>query len=195
MPTDFAVYYLTQPFGIAMQFALLVVPAVILRVIAPIPFAKVGFRRVAFGQLAVAVVTFLLSALSAYSIGSTKVELGHIKSTELASWFAANSVYLFVLTYVFALAFASLVLVPFCVWLSCKSKASLANLLGLGIALSIGIAVLAVAFPSNEWGHENPFQLFLSTLSSLGIGVLVVCLAFGVGAHLPMRSALPHNAT
>lgn len=194
MPTDFAVYYLTQPFGLAMQFALLVVPAVLLRLVAPISFAKVGFRRVAFGQLAVAVATLLLSALSAYSIGSTKVELGHIKSTEFASWVAGNSVYLFVLTYVFALAFASLVLVPFCVWLSRKNKASLARLLGLGIALTVGLAVLAVVFPSNEWGREHPFQLFISTLSSLGVGVLVVCLAFGVGARLPMRSALPHNA-
>ena len=195
MPTDFAVYYLTQPFGLATQFALLVVPAALLRLVAPISFAKVGFRRVAFGQLAVAVATFLLSALSAYSIGSTKVELGHIKSTEFASWVAGNSVYLFVLAYVFALTFASLVLVPFCVWLSRKNKASLARLLGLGIALTVGLAVLAVVFPSNEWGREHPFQLFISTLSSLGVGVLAVCLAFGVGARLPMRSALPHNAT
>jgi len=195
MPTDFAVYYLTQPFGLAMQLALLVVPAVLLRLAAPNSFAKLGFRRVAFGQLAVAVATFLLSAVSAYSLGRTKVQLGHIESAEFTGWVASSSVYLFVLTYVFALAFASLVLVPFCVWLSRKNKASLARLLGLGGALAVGLAVLTVVFPSNEWGREHPFGLFISTLSSLGVGTLTVCLAFGIGARLPMRSAMPHNAT
>ena len=195
MPTDFAFYYLTQPLGLAMQIALLVVPAVLLRLAAPISFAKFGFRRVAFGQLAVTVATFLLSALSVYSLGRTKVQLGHIKSTELTSWVAVNSVYLFVPTYVFALAFASLVLLPFCVWLSRKNKADLPRLLGLGVALAVGFAVLTVIFPSNEWGREHPFGLFTSTLSSLGVGTLAICLAFGVGARLPMRSALPQNAT
>jgi hypothetical protein len=195
MPTDFAVYYLTRPFGLALQLALLVVPAVLLRLVAPVAFAKVGFRRVAFGHLAVAVATFLLSALSAYSIGSTKVELGHIKRPEFASWVTGNSVYLFVLTYIFALALASLVLVPLCVWLSRKNKASLARLLALGIALAICLATLTVLYPSNEWGREHPFQLFVSTCSSLGVGVLTVCLAFGVGAQLPMRNAPPCNAT
>jgi hypothetical protein len=195
MATDFAVYYLTQPFGLAMQLALLVVPAVLLRLVAPVSFFKLGFRRVAFGHLAVAVVTFLLSAISAYSIGRSKVHLGHIKSTELATWAAGNSVYLFVLSYVFALVFASFVLVPFCVWLSRKNKASLAALLGLGVSLTIGLAVLITAFPSNNWGREHPVALFMSTLSSLGVGILAVCLAFGVGARLPMRSAVTPNST
>jgi hypothetical protein len=195
MPTDFAVYYLTQPFGLAMQLALLVTPALLLRFVAPIPFAKLGFRRVAFGHLAVAITTFILSALSAYSIGSTKVELGHIKSAELATWVTGNSVYLFVLMYVFSLAFVSLVLVPFCVWLACKNKASLTRLLALGVALTAGLSVLTVVFPSNEWGHKHPFQLFVSIVSSLGVGISAVCLAFGIGARLPMRSSVLHNAT
>ena len=195
MATDFAVYYLIQPFGLAMQLALLVVPAVLLRLFAPASFLRLGFRRVAFGQLAVVIVTFVLSALSAYSLGLSKVELGHIKSTELTSWAAGNSVYLFVLSYVFALAFASLVLVPFCVWLARNNEASLLKLLGLGVALAVGLAVLTVVFPSNVWGQENPFGLFMSTLSSLGVGTVAVCLAFGIGAHLPMRSAVSHNAT
>jgi hypothetical protein len=195
MASDFAVYYLTQPFGLAMQFALLIVPAVLLRLVARDSFSKLGFRHVAFGQLAVAVVTFLLSAFSAYSIGRSKVDLGHIKSTELTTWVTGNSVYLFVLTYVFALAFTSLVLVPFCVWLSRNDKASLAMLLGLGVALTVGLAALTVAFPSNDWGRQHSVALFMSTLSSLGIGILAVCLAFGVGARLPMRSAPTHNAT
>jgi hypothetical protein len=195
MATDFAVYYLTQPFGLAMQLLLLVAPAVLLRLFVPNAFSRLGFRRITFGQLAVAVITFLLAACSAYSIGRSKVELGHIRSTELTEWVAGNSVYLFVLSYVFALAFTSLVLVPFCVWLSGKNKASLATLLAVGVALAIGFAALTVAFPSNEWGREHPLALFISTLSSLGVGTVAVSVAFGVGARLPMRSVSAHNAT
>lgn len=79
MAIDFAVYYLMQPLGLAVQLLLLTVPPVLLRLFAPNAFSKLGFRRIAWGQLSVAVVTLLLCAYSAYALGHSKADLGHIR--------------------------------------------------------------------------------------------------------------------
>ena len=195
MPTDFAVYYLTQPFGLMAQAGLLVVPLLILRFVVPNAFARLGVRRLFFGHLAVAVGVFALSAYAAISIGRSKLELGHIQQVEFYSWVAGNSVYLFVLAYVFALAFASLVLVPLSIWLFRSGRASVVTFAVLGIALAFCLGLLSVAFPGNEWGRTHPLELFASTLSSLGLGILVVCVAFAGGARLPFRTQRAHGTT
>jgi hypothetical protein len=195
MPTDFAAYYLTQPLGLMVQAGLFVLPLLVLRFVFPNAFARLGFRRLFFGHLAVAVGVFALSAYAAISIGRSKLELGHIQQSEFYSWVAGNSVYLFVLAYVLALAFASLVLVPLSIWLSRSGRASVVIFAALGIALALCLGLLSVAFPGNEWGRTHPLELFASTLSSFGFATLVVCVAFAVGASLPFRKQGANSAT
>lgn len=195
MPTDLAVYYLTQPFGLMAQVGLLAVPLLILRFVVPSAFARVGFRRLFFGHVAVAVGVFALSAYAAISIGRSKLALGHIQQAEFYRWAAGNSIYLFVLTYLFALAFASLILVPLTVWLFRSDRATVVTFAALGIALAFCSGLLSVAFPGNEWGRMHPLELFASTLSSYGLGILVVCVAFAGGARLPFRKQRARGAT
>jgi hypothetical protein len=186
MATDFAVYYLTQPLGLLVQLALLLGPLAVMRIACPKVFVSIGFRRLMFAQLAVAVVVFLLAAWSAYSIGSSKVEQGHIPRTELYSWVAANSVYLFVLGYIFALVFASFVLTPLCLWLVWHQKGSLLLFAAFGAGAALVLAALAIAFPGNEWGRTHKPELFASTLASTGFSTFLICIAFAYGAGLPL---------
>ena len=73
MPTDFAFYYLTRPLGICFQIALLVLPAFILRAVAPSSFQKIGFVRFAMGYGAVTLTTLGLAAFEAFTLGRAKV--------------------------------------------------------------------------------------------------------------------------
>ena len=187
MATDFAVYYLTQPLGLAVQLALLLGPVLAMRIAAPRAFASFGLRRLVVAHLAVATVVFLLSAWSAYSLGSSKVELGHIPRAELNSWVAGSSVYLFVLAYIFALVFASFVLMPLCLWLARSQRGSLAWFATFGAFVALGLGALSTAFPRNEWGQTHRLELFASTLASVGLGAFLVCLAFAYGVGLPLR--------
>lgn len=188
MAPDFAVYYLTQPSGLAFQMALVLIPLILLRIIAPVAFARIGFRRMAFGHAAVAVVTFALAFIEALSLGLSKVALGHVPASETASWIAGTSVYMFVLMYIFTLTFASLIVAPLTVWLFKRNAQSLLTLAAVGCVTAVLIASLAVAFPSNNWAESHPVQEFFAILSSsIGLGALLVPVAFGLGAQLPLR--------
>lgn len=192
MPTDFAVYYLTQPLGLIFQAGLIAIPLLFLRFSFPTAFALLGFRRLLLAHLSVAVGVFVLAAYSAFAIGRDKLALGHIQEAEFNKWVAGNSVYLFVLTYVVALVFASIVLVPLCVWLFRSRRASVVTFAAIGVAVALLLSLLAVVIPGNEWGRAHPYELFFSTLASVGLGVLVVCVCFAIGARLPLRAGTRH---
>lgn len=192
MPTDFVVYYLTQPLGIFFQAGLIVIPLFLLRFFFPGSFAPLGFRRLLFAHMAVAVGVFVLAAYSAFTLGRDKLSLGHVQDAEFNNWVAGNSVYLFVLFYVVALVFASLVLVPLCVWLFRFRRASVAAFAAVGVVVALLSSLVSVVMPGNEWGRSHPFELFLSTLASFGLGAIVVCLCFAVGARLPLRVGARH---
>jgi hypothetical protein len=66
MPTDFAVYYLTQPLGLIFQAGLIAIPLLFLRFSFPAAFAPLGYRRLLSAHLSVAVGVFVLAAYSAF---------------------------------------------------------------------------------------------------------------------------------
>jgi len=194
MAPDFAVYYLTRPSGIAFQLALILIPLLLLRVIAPTAFARVGFRRLGFGHAAVAILTFLLALIEASTLGSSKAPLGHVPTSEASSWILGTGLYMFVLMYILALAYASFVVAPATVWLFKRNSQSLLVLAKVGCAVAVLIASIAVVFPRNSWAKAHPVGEFLAALSSVGLGAVLVPIAFGLGAQIPLRRPVARNA-
>ncbi len=195
MPSDFAYYYLTRPLGICLQLALLLAPALLLRAAAPLAFRKVGFVRIAFGYAAVALATLGLAFFEAFTLGRSKVALGHIPADTLAGWVGNATVYLFVLMFIFTLLFTSLVVAPITVWFASRNRATLLAVVTVGIAVAVLVAVLSVVFPANDWANTHRAGEFFAILSSIGVGIVLVPLAFGLGARLPIRGLKGENAT
>lgn len=195
MPSDFAFYYLTQPLGILFQLALLVVPVLLLRAAAPTSFRKVGFRRIAQGYGGVALVTLCLAFFEAFTLGRSKVALGHIPADTFATWVSSSVLYLFVLMFIFTLLFTSFLVAPITIWFGSRNRATLPAIVMVGVVVAVLVAALSAAFPSNEWARAHPFGEFWQVLSSIGIGVILVPFGFGLGARLPVRQAVGENAT
>jgi len=195
MPSDFAYYYLTRPLGICLQLALLLAPALLLRAAAPVAFRKVGFVRIALGYATVALATLGLAFVEAFTLGRSKVALGHIPAATLAGWVGHSTVYLFVLMFVFTLLFTSLLVAPITVWLASRNRATLLAVVMVGIAVAVLVAAVSVVFPANEWASTHRVGEFFAILSSIGVGIVLVPLAFGLGARLPIRRPTGENAT
>lgn len=195
MPTDFAFYYLTQPLGVLFQMALLLVPVLLLRAVAPAAFRKVGFRRIALGFGGVALVTLCLAFFEAFTLGRSKVALGHIPADTFVGWVGNSTLYLFVLMFIFTLAFTSLLVAPITIWFASRNRATLPAVVMVGVVVAILVAALFAFFPANDWARAHPFGAFWEFLSSIGVGAIVVPFAFGVGARLPVRQAVGENAT
>ncbi len=195
MPSDFAFYYLTHPLGICLQLALLLVPVLLLRAVAPASFRMLGFRRITMGYATVALATFGLAFVEAFTLGRNKVALGHIPADTLVGWVSNSTLYLFVLIFIFTLLFTSLLVAPITIWFASRNRATLPALIVVGIVVAIFFAVLSVVFPVNDWARTHPIGAFFEMLSSIGVGVVIVPLAFGIGARLPLRQAMGENAT
>jgi hypothetical protein len=195
MPSDFAFYYLTRPFGICLQFALLFLPVLLLRAVAPVSFRKIGLLRFALGYAAVSLATVGLAFFKAFTLGRSKVALGHIPADSLVSWVGSSTIYLFVLIFIFTLVFTSLVVAPVTIWFASRNRATLPAVVAIGIAAAVLVAALAVLFPANEWASTHRAGEFFAILSSVGVGIVLVPLAFGLGAGLPIRRSTGENAT
>jgi hypothetical protein len=195
MPSDYAFYYLTQPGGIMFLVALLFGPIVLVRLVARTSYIQVGIRRLLLAHSAVLVATVVLATLEAISIGREKLAAGHVAQEAFVNWLASGVLYLAVLMYVFTLAFASFIVLPFYVWCVSRSRGTLVSLATLGVVCAMTVASLAVAFPSNQWAQTHPVQEFVAALSSIGVGAVVVCVAFGVGARAPVFCAPIDNST
>ncbi len=186
MPSDFLYYYLVEPSGIVFQLALFIVPLIIFKFAAP-SNCSIGSLRMLFGYLGITLATLIMSLIQAYLMGQSKVNLGHIATNELSSWVFSSTLYLFVLLLWVVLFFTSLILVPSTLWLSKKSRASISTLILLAISITTVLGLLSIIFPVNNWAQSHRLQVFLETFKSMGLYILVLVVAFGLGLRLPLR--------
>jgi hypothetical protein len=165
------------------------------RAVAPSAFRKVGFRRIALGFGGVALATLGLAFFEAFTLGRSKVAQGHIPADAFLGWVGSSTLYLFVLMFIFTLALTSLLVAPMTIWFANRNKATLPAVVMVGVIVALFVAALMAFFPANDWARAHPLRAFWEFLSSTGVGAILVSLAFGLGARLPVRQAVGENAT
>lgn len=170
MAPDFAVHYLSSPFGLGLLLAILVLPTVFARVIAWQSFQRLGLRQVAQGYCAIIAADFVISVLLVFKGGGGMQRVG----------------YMFILSLIFVLPFASLVVMPVSVFLVRVSAATAALMAAAGVLSALALAVLIAAYPSNEWGRTHRLEAVFDTAFSVGVAATLFFCAFAFDARMPL---------
>lgn len=170
MAPDFAVHYLSSPLGVGLLLAILGLPTLFLRVIASRSFQRLGLRLVAQGYCAVIAAMFVMSVLVGLTGGGSMERAG----------------YVFVLSLIFVLPFASFVVMPLSVCLARAGAATVALMAGAGVVSALALGALKAAYPSNEWGRTHRLEAFVDTALSVGVIATIVFCAFALGARMPL---------
>ncbi|MGJ7488594.1 hypothetical protein ACSFA2_25235 [Variovorax sp. LT2P21] len=176
MAPDFAASYLSSPFGLGLLLAILVIPTVFARAIAWQSFQRLGLRQVAQGYCAIISTDFVILALLVLKGGGGMQGAG----------------YMFILSLIFVLPFASLVVMPVSVLLVRVSAATVALMAAAGVASALALSTLIAAYPSNEWGRTHRLEAFFDTAFSVGVAATLFFCAFAFGARMPLWRRSPH---
>jgi hypothetical protein len=187
MPSDLTLLELSRPAGLALLLLFAVLATLLLRRLAPAPFAALGPGRIAGGYAAVAAAVAALALMEAVSQGRAQLAQGLLDADRLGAWLAHCFLYLAGLMLAAALPLLAALVVPAAVWLAGKRRATLPALVAGGLAMAAAGAALHAALPSGAWERAHRLDAVLAFMSPVGIGVVLLPLVFGMGCRLPLR--------
>lgn len=175
MALDFAFHYLSSPLGLGLLLAILVLPTVFARNFAGQSFQRLGLRLVAQGYCAIIATDFVILVLL--------VLKGGVGMQGVA--------YVFILSLIVVLPFASLVVMPVSVFLARVGAATVALMAAVGVVSALALATLMAVYPSNDWGRTHRLEAFADAASSVGVVAALSFCAFAFGARMPLWRRSP----
>lgn len=185
MATDFAVQFFFYP--VLLGVLVLCVLAWRLKPIENgLGLAGLGIRRIVHGYIGVILAALVFACIQTYIIGIEKVELGHIKQEELASWVPPWGIYMFILTVPFILLVVSFIGFPLLIVFSKLRLNSIFGVMVISLVFPVGLTAFTYINPYNIWCTTHlaacSFQSFYTSLWPS----ILVGLSFGIFARLPM---------
>jgi hypothetical protein len=194
MATDWLVYWMTRPAGLALIALAVAFPFAIWRIFLGRSFSRVGFAPLAAGYALSGIGLYLGSMAWSCIEFSSRVRSGALAETERWSIVPGWSVYFSVLSLIGVLPMLGLLGVPASAWLTrrhCLNHKSIAMALGI---LWVVLALVAWSIPSNEWHQTHRLQSLGTWLSTVGVSVFTVGLPFLYGIYFIARRRIATEA-
>ena len=187
MATDWLFYWMTLPTGLAAMAAAVILPFFIWRLVLGTEFRAIGFKPVAAAYSLAAVGLLVENFLSAHREFNSRVAKDILPEAERWSTVPGWTIYTSVLSLIVVLPLLGLVAVPATAWLVKIRRLSFTSI-GLAVILTwLTLALLAWAFPGNEWHRTHRAESLVMWLKSLAPSISLVALPFLLGARLLSR--------
>ena len=187
MPTDWLFYWMTLPTGLAVIAAAVALPFFLWRYVLGAKFGAIGFTPVAVAYLLAAVGLLAANFLSSHLEFSARVAKNILPEAERWSIVPGWTIYTSVLSLIVVLPLLGVVAVPATAWLVRLHRLSYASIAIAVVIAWLTLALLAWAFPSNEWHSTHRSESLAMWLKSLAPSVVLVGLPFLLGARLASR--------
>ncbi|WP_425260351.1 hypothetical protein ACPOLB_05715 [Rubrivivax sp. RP6-9] len=187
MATDWLVYWMTRPEGLALIALAVAVPFAIWRMILGPRFVSVGFAPLATGYALAGVGLALTTLISSHVEFTSRVSTGALVESDRWSIVPGWSFYFVVLSLILVLPLLGLIGTPASAWLLRKRCLSHRSIAGALVGVWLVVAALAWLTPSNEWHRTHKLESLGMWLSTVGASVVAVGLPFVYGIYLVAR--------
>ena len=191
MATDFAVAYFFLPVLIGIGVLVFLAVAGGKRPPSSALFLGLGRKRLAFGYLGALITLLIYCAIDSYSLGRTKVSLGHVSAAEAHQLLLGWTLYLFILTTPFVVFFLTVVGLPALAGLRRIGFVSLAGCVAVSQLVAVILSIWPAVAPYNQWCATHRWQCVGGSFSSAAILGATIAIGFALAARLPLvrRSA------
>jgi hypothetical protein len=185
MPTDFLVAQLWIPM-IILSLVLLVYYFVLKKKGIEKDFTNLSGKRILFGVIGALLATIIYTGISAFQLGISKVDLGHITYNELSNLYLGYWLYYFVLIGFFMLGGLLVIGIPAIFVLQKFRFASFFGLILIALIIAFIRGAIVMNSPYNNWCESNSLECSASNFLDMFIVCGVLSIGFGIGAKFPM---------
>lgn len=187
MASDWLVYYMTRPLGLAAMALAIAFPFLVWRVVLGKVSAQVGYKPLAAGYVLAMVGLLSMNFMSSYLEFSSRVANGALTEAERWKHVPGWGLYITVMSLLFILPVLGLVATPVSALLLRRGMLSLRAMFAALVSAWLLVSVCLWFLPSNEWHRTHRFDSLVSFLSSIGIGFLFVAVPFSLGVYAVSR--------
>jgi hypothetical protein len=182
MATDFLVYWMTRPSGLALMGLALIIPFVLWRLVLGKAFAVVGFGPLGVGYLCAAAGFFAITFIFAYMEFSARVSSGLLREDQRWSIVPGWTLYIGLISLIFVLPLMALG-APYAALLLRLRQLTYASMTASAAGLWLALGLLIWAIPLNEWHRTHRLQSFIWWLREILPGVVLIAVPFLLGIY------------
>jgi hypothetical protein len=187
--TDWLFYWMTQPSGLALIGLAVVVPFILWRLLLGNVFAAVGFSPLAVAYACAAFGILVVNFTASHIEFSDRVSSGLLQESQRWSIVPGWTTYAAVLSLIYVLPLLAVVGVPLAALLLRMRRLTYASIAAAVVALWLVLAVVAWAFPINEWHRTHRLASLTGWLTELLPSIVLIAVPFFVGIYGASRSA------
>jgi len=188
MPIDWLFYWMTRPFGLVCIALAVGLPFLFWRLLLAKSFGAIGYRPLAIGYSLAALGLLTANFGATYLDFDSRVSKNVLSEAQRWSTVPAWTIYMTVISLIFALPILGLLGVPVSALLLRLRRLTYTNIALLVIVSWCSLAVAAWEFPANEWAQLHRLESLQYWLTALAPTVLLVAFPFLLGIHFGSRS-------
>jgi hypothetical protein len=179
---------MTLPSGLAGIALAVALPFLFWRLLLAKTFGAIGYKPLAVGYSFAALGLVITNFASAYLEFNSRVSKNVLSEAQRWSAVPGWTVYLTVLSLIFALPLIGLLGVPVSAILLRLRRLTYANIAALVLVFWCGLALIAWALPTNEWHRTHCLESLMLWVTEIAPSALLVALPFLVGIYFTSRS-------
>jgi hypothetical protein len=187
MATDWLFYWMTLPSGLAGIALAVGLPFLFWRLLLAKTFGAIGYKPLAVGYSFAALGLVTTNFASTYLEFNSRVSKHILSEAERWSTVPGWTVYLTVLSLIYALPLIGLLGVPVSAILLRLRRLTYTNIAILVIVFWCGLALAAWASPTNEWHRTHRLESLTLWMTEIAPGALLVALPFLLGIYSTSR--------
>jgi hypothetical protein len=188
MATDFLVYWMMQPFGLALIGLSLAIPFLCWWLVLGKTFATVGFKPLVVGCACAAIGLLIVNFASAYTEFSARVARGVLQEERRWAVVPGWAGYTSVLSLILAIPLMALG-APYAALLIRLRKLNFVTVALSPLGLWLALSLVLWAMPFNEWHRLHRSESLMRWLGEFLPGILLVAVPFLLGIYGVSRSA------
>jgi hypothetical protein len=187
MATDWLVYYMTRPLGLAAIALAVALPFLVWRLVLGRASTQFGYKPLAAGYLFAAAALLSMNLSFSYFEFSSRVASGALSEAERWKHVPGWSLYVSVISLLFILPMLGLIATPVSALLLRRGALSIKAISAVVVSAWLLVSVCIWLSPSNEWHRTHRLESLLNSLSAIGVGFLFVAVPFSLGIYAASR--------
>jgi hypothetical protein len=187
MATDWLIYYMTRPLGLAVIVLVIAAPFLIWRVVLGGAAKYVGYRPLAAAYVLALLGLLLMNFVYSNIEFSSRVSSGALLEAERWNHVPGWSLYISIISLIFVLPLLGLVATPASAFLLKRGIFSIKATSTAAVIIWFVLVLCMWLFPSNEWHRTHRLESLLASITSVGSGLLFVALPFCLGIFCMSR--------